>query len=83
MSCRVLKRDMEYAMLDSLVKESRSRGIKTLKGYYYPTAKNKMVKKLYEDFGFTKVYEDDEENTVWSLDISGYDDKNKVISVKE
>lgn len=83
MSCRVLKRDMEYAMLDTLVKNAAQRGIKKLKGYYYPTAKNKMVRTLYSDFGFEKIYEDSEKNTVWSLDINGYGEKNKVITVKE
>ena len=40
MSCRVLKRGMEDAMMDTLVAEAAARGIKTIVGYYYPTAKN-------------------------------------------
>ena len=40
MSCRVLKRDMELAMLDELVEQCRTRGIRTIYGYYYQTAKN-------------------------------------------
>lgn len=83
MSCRVLKRDMEYAMLDQLVKAARGRGIKTIKGYYFPTAKNKMVAGLYGDFGFEKISSDADGNTVWSLDTDSYTDKNKVISIKE
>ncbi len=39
MSCRVLKREMELAMLDVLVQHAASSGIETLIGYYYPTAK--------------------------------------------
>lgn len=39
MSCRVLKRDMELAMLDELVEQCRTRGIHTIYGYYYQTAK--------------------------------------------
>ncbi|MDE5583555.1 MAG: HAD-IIIC family phosphatase, partial [Ruminococcus sp.] len=42
MSCRVLKRDMEFAMLDELVRECRKRGISRIIGYYYETAKNSM-----------------------------------------
>ena len=53
-----------------------------LKGYYYPTAKNKMVKELYGDFGFTKISEDKEGNTVWELELSGYTPKNKYITVE-
>lgn len=39
MSCRVLKRDMEQAMLDTLVEKCRQNGISKIRGYYYPTKK--------------------------------------------
>ena len=58
MSCRVLKRDMEFAMLDTLVGECQKQGISEIIGYYYPTKKNAMVKELFGDFGFAKVSED-------------------------
>lgn len=82
MSCRVLKRDMEYAMLDNLVERAQEKGIREIKGYYYPTAKNKMVKELYADFGFIKISEDEEGNTVWSLETAGYKNKNNYIKVE-
>ncbi|MBP3922855.1 MAG: HAD-IIIC family phosphatase [Ruminiclostridium sp.] len=82
MSCRVLKRDMEYAMLDNLVERAAQKGIREIKGYYYPTAKNKMVKELYADFGFIKISEDEEGNTVWSLETAGYKNKNNYIKVE-
>ena len=82
MSCRVLKRDMEYAMLDNLVVKAQEKGIKEIKGYYYPTAKNKMVKELYADFGFDRISEDEEGNTVWSLKTEGYNNKNNYIKVE-
>lgn len=81
MSCRVLKRDMELAMLDTLVEKCRQQGIKTIKGYYYPTAKNGMVKELYKTFGFDKVSEDEQGNTVWKMDVDGYENRNRVIRV--
>lgn len=81
MSCRVLKRDMELAMLDKLVERAAAEGIETIKGYYYPTAKNKMVSGLYESFGFDKLSEDSEGNTVWSLQTAGYENKNHVMEV--
>jgi FkbH-like protein len=37
MSCRVLKRDMEVAMLDVLVSRARNKGVRTICGYYFPT----------------------------------------------
>ena len=81
MSCRVLKRDMEFAMLDTLVDKCREQGIKTIRGYYYPTAKNKMVKELYGTFGFEKISEDDEGNTVWELPVENYEKKCSVIRI--
>ena len=47
-----------------------------------PTAKNKMVKELYSDFGFTKISEDADGSTVWELELSGYEPKNKYITVE-
>lgn len=83
MSCRVLKRDMEYAMLDSLVENAKEQNIEEIYGYYYKTKKNNMVRDLFSDFGFEKVSEDSNENTVWKLVISEYKNKNKFIKIKE
>lgn len=83
MSCRVLKRDMEFAMLDMLVKKCAENGIDVIYGYYYPTAKNAMVKELFGTFGFEKQSEDTDGNSVWRLELSGYTPKNKVIQIQE
>ena len=55
MSCRVLKRDMEFAMMDALVEECKKQGITTIMGHYIPTAKNKMVADFYQNMGYEKV----------------------------
>ena len=82
MSCRVLKRDMEFAMMDELVEKAKAAGVKKLVGYYYPTAKNAMVKDFYGLQGFTKVSEDAEGNTVWEYEIpEHYEKKQSVIEV--
>jgi FkbH-like protein len=70
MSCRVLKRGMELAMFDALVGEASKRGIHTIVGYYYPTAKNAMVKGLFARVGFEKTSEDDKGNTTWRYCLS-------------
>lgn len=83
MSCRVLKRDMEYAMMDSVAEACISCGIRTIMGYYYPTAKNGMVKEFYALMGFTKVQETEDGTTVWRSDIpADYEKKNTVIAVQ-
>lgn len=81
MSCRVLKRDMECAMMDELVERSAERKLTAVYGYYYPTKKNKMVKEFYHDFGFVKISEDAEGNTKWELKISDYSKKNRYINI--
>ncbi len=81
MSCRVLKRDMEYAMMDCFVDKCLERGIKTIKGYYYPTSKNAMVKDFFSLHGFGKLKEDEAGNSEWELEISAYTKKNHVIEI--
>lgn len=83
MSCRVLKRGMEYAMINRLVEEARKAGVETIFGYYYPTKKNAMVRELFGDFGFAKVSEDENENTVWKLEVNGWSPKKIFIDIKE
>lgn len=83
MSCRVLKRGMEYAMINRLVEEAKKAGIETIFGYYYPTKKNAMVKELFGDFGFEKTSEDGDGNTVWKLEVNGYSPKKIFIDIKE
>lgn len=81
MSCRVLKRNMEHAMLDRLVEAARGAGARKLRGYYYKTAKNGMVRDFYKDFGFELVSQEGED-TVWELPLEGYAAKNHVIAVE-
>ena len=83
MSCRVLKRDMEFAMMDGLVHRAKAAGLKKIIGYYYPTAKNNMVRDFYDRMGFVKVSEDPEQNTTWEFDLTGeYTDQNTHIKVE-
>ncbi|OPZ21233.1 MAG: hypothetical protein BWZ04_01174 [Firmicutes bacterium ADurb.BinA205] len=83
MSCRVLKRDMELAMLDELVRQAKERGVTRINGYYYKTAKNNMVSELYGSFGFELDEKSENGDSVWHLDINKYTNKNHVIKVKE
>lgn len=82
MSCRVLKRDMEYAMMDVLMKKCKAQGIDKVYGYYYKTAKNNMVKDFYGLHGF-KQESSDGEDTVWSINVADYEVKNPFIDIKE
>lgn len=82
MSCRVLKRDMEFAMMDVLVDKCKKDGLTEIKGYYYPTEKNSMVKDFYSTMGFEKETES-EEGSLWRLSLNGtYRKKNRHIQVE-
>ena len=80
MSCRILKRDMEFAMLDELIAQCKEKGVFELVGYYYKSAKNNMVSDLYEKFGFT-LDGANGEDTIWKFNIENYENKNKFIEV--
>ena len=83
MSCRVLKKDMEYAMMDALVDECKRQGIRIINGHYYKTAKNAMVKEFYGQMGFVKLGEGEAEgDSEWQFVIpEEYEFKNTVITV--
>ena len=84
MSCRVLKRDLEFAMMDELVKKCKEKGISKIVGHYYPTAKNNMVRDFYALQGFTKISEDEKGNTDWEFVINDdYKPKNEVIRIED
>lgn len=84
MSCRVLKRNMEYCMMDALVRKCKERKISSIRGFYYPTRKNDMVKELYNDLDFTKISEDESGNTEWIYEIpTVYINKCKEIQLME
>lgn len=84
MSCRVLKRKMEFAMMDELVEIAKKKGIVKIIGYYYPTAKNMMVRDFYKLQGFIRYSEDKEGNTIWEFLIPDkYEKKQYVIDVNE
>ena len=83
MSCRVLKRDMEKAMLDFLVEYCNKNNIENIYGYYYKTSKNDMVKDHYLELGFECLEKNDLDSR-WILEVKNIRErKNKVIKIGE
>lgn len=81
MSCRVFKRNMEYAMMDAAVVWCMDNQIEKIKGYYIAGAKNQILKEKFAEFGFVKQDEDENGNSTWELEIDHYQNKNHVISL--
>lgn len=83
MSCRVLKRNMEFAMFDRLVMLARNRGCNLIRGYYYPTSKNNMVSSFYEEMEFELLENDANGNSIWEYKITDkFEKMNNIISVE-
>jgi FkbH-like protein len=86
MSCRVLKRDMEVAMLDALAQRALRAGLRSLKGVYLPTAKNGLVAEHYKKLGFEPDVVPQgcpEGTTAWQLSLNGYAQQNSHIKILE
>lgn len=76
MSCRVLKRNMENFVLNSMVKKAREKGYTTITGEYIPTPKNGMVKDHYQSLGFTHT------NEQWQLHTGDFEARECYIEEK-
>ncbi|MBF0383944.1 MAG: HAD family hydrolase [Magnetococcales bacterium] len=68
MSCRVLARGMEEFVHNDMVSIARDKGCVRLEGKFIPSAKNKLVAKLYPRLGY-KPAQTDGEIQLWQLPI--------------
>ncbi len=68
LSCRIIGRTVETALLAFLVKQSRARGKTYLQGWFIPTKKNTPAKEFYSTHNFRLLTERAGE-TLWSVDV--------------
>jgi FkbH-like protein len=71
LSCRVMGRGVETALLGAVLDEARRGGARALLGSYIPTQKNSAVRDCYARHGFTPLGETNEGATLWTLDPNG------------
>jgi FkbH-like protein len=64
LSCRVIGRTVEHAMLSHLCRLAEEDGCRNLRGAYIPTEKNRVVRHLYQELGF-RLAEDRGGITTW------------------
>ena len=69
MSCRVIGRTVETAMLAQVCRAAESLGCTSIRGTYIPTTKNAMVADIYAKFGFELV-DRSEGCTTWQYDLT-------------
>jgi len=77
LSCRVIGRTVEQALLGYAIHDLKELGATCLTGEYFPTAKNEIVATLYANLGFTPTGSG-ENRTTWALDLN-----QKLITVPE
>jgi FkbH-like protein len=80
MSCRVLGRRVEEALLQYIVEQARLRGITEINGRYIPTAKNGLVRDHFSKLGFAQTGSQNGETT-WRLIVSSYCEKDLPLKV--
>ena len=72
MSCRVLGRRVEEAVLASVARAARAAGAKRLVGDYIPSEKNAMVREHFARMGFAPAGTAGAGGTRWILELAGY-----------
>jgi FkbH-like protein len=82
MSCRVLGRQVEAAMLNVVANRARQLGAVALIGVYRPTAKNSMVKDHYSKLGFEQTG-DIGGQTTWRMPLEKFNDAHVAITIVE
>ncbi len=70
MSCRVLGRKVEAAVLQEILYHARRQGIRRIIGHYRPTDRNALVADHYPNLGFTALRQADGGRTTWQLDVA-------------
>jgi FkbH-like protein len=83
MSCRVLGRMVEHAVLDEIVRNASLQGIRRLIGTYLPTQRNKLVEEHYGRLRFDLLERADDGTTRWELAVDRYLPRNPPITVAQ
>ena len=69
MSCRVIGRTVETALLSHLAADARQRGASVLQGWYFPTKKNTPAREFYREHGF-ELAEGRDDAMLWKFDLT-------------
>jgi FkbH-like protein len=69
LSCRVIGRGVETAMVARVVADARASGASEVVGEFVATAKNAPARPFYESVGFDRASGDDQRSE-WSLDVT-------------
>ena len=68
LSCRVIGRNVETALLSHVTQAAAGRGMKSVRGWFFPTKKNAPAKEFYAQHGFT-LTSTSSAGSLWTLDL--------------
>jgi FkbH-like protein len=69
LSCRVIGRTVETALLAHIAKSAAERGCRRLVGWFLPTKKNAPARDFYSQHNFNRV-EENGTGSLWSIDLT-------------
>jgi FkbH-like protein len=69
LSCRVIGRTVETALLSFLAKDASAHSLKKLHGWFFPTKKNAPAKEFYPQHGFAP-HDSNGKGSLWVFDLS-------------
>jgi predicted enzyme involved in methoxymalonyl-ACP biosynthesis len=76
MSCRVLGRRVEEAILQTVVAQATAAGALALVGQYIPSPKNAMVAEHFGKLGFSLTARQPDGGSLWRLALAEYRDQS-------
>lgn len=78
MSCRVMGKRVEYALMGDIERDLRRRGYGALRGRYIPTAKNGPAADFYERLGYLPL-----EPGIYEIDLANLPERLYDVEIKE
>jgi len=70
LSCRVMGRQVESAILAHIGREALESGVASVRGWFLPTEKNAPARDVYGENGFTAVDQHADGRVLWHLDVT-------------
>ncbi|MBR1678780.1 MAG: hypothetical protein IJ701_04935, partial [Bacteroidales bacterium] len=73
LSCRVLGKNIEFAIMKSILSLLKRKGVQSINAQFSPTVKNKQVEDFYDKCGFSLVNKDSSGAKLYKIDLTNAD----------
>ena len=82
MSCRVMGKNIEYAIVEDMENALLAEGCQFVEASYLPTAKNKPVETLYEKLGYTVIKSESDGSKFYKIDLANRPDRVYYVTIR-